>query len=302
MLNEIVFCNSDGKIKSEIQYGDTLYLYFKDKEFASVVNQGSVEVSPRSVTWSNESNRLAYYVENDSLFYEHDLIQSEGVHSRVDVFDATTGVWDVVSDITSYDDGSKYNAVTQEWEDDVIMSKSKKPVIQYKDWDAEVFFAPYMDNGNTALQLLDPDTGESITTATVNLGNMLPENVVLIKDWSENTGTVDALHQAGVIKPELLLEIPTGFVSAHAYELTDEYEVERQRQYEDNDLVRLANESRERATEQNPFANSIYESMFGDDGIDAPELDFSGLDDGDDDGINPPELDLSDLDDDGPEL
>lgn len=288
MLNEIVFCNSDGKIKSEIQYGDTLYLYFKDKEFASVVNQGSVEVSPRSVTWSNESNRLAYYVENDCLFYAHDLIQCEGINTRIDQFDVTTGVWDVVSDITSYDDGSKYNAVTKEWEDDDIMSKRKKPVIQYKGREVEVLFAPYKDNGNTAMQLINSDTGGVNTTPTVNLVNMVPENVVLIKDWSENTGVVDALYQAGVIKPDILLDIPTGRVSAHAYELTDEYEVERQRQYEDKDFVRQANEARERA----------YESMFAS-GMDS--LDKSAGDDG---GIDAPEiqLDLPDLDDDGPEL
>lgn len=300
-LNEIMFCNAKGKVKTDIRYGDTLYLYFKDKEFASVVNQGNVDVSPKNVTWKDDFHTLAYYVEGDDLYYAHDSKQSEGVKSRLDKLNIETGGWDVVSDVTSYDDGSTYNAVTKEWKDVAVMDKQDKPVIQYKEWESEVVFAPYMDNGNTAIQLSDPETGEHISTSTVNLGAIFPQNVVLIKDWSENEGMIDALHQAGVIKPEVISKTPTGFVNAYAYELTQEFEDERVRQYAENDLDKLADESRARAFDEDPFAEGMYLSMFGDED-EGPNLDLSDLFGGDDDGINAPELDLSDLDDDGPEL
>lgn len=302
-MNEILFCNAKGKIKSEIQYGDTLYLYFKDKEFASVVNQGDVVISPEGVTWKNDFHTVAYYVEDDDLYYSHDLKQSEAVNSRLDKLNVETGGWDIISDMTAYNDGSTYNALTKEWKDVAVMAdanKQSKSVIRYKDWDSEVMFAPYMDNGNTAIQLSDPKTGEHISTSTVNLETVLPQNIVLIKDWSENEGTIEALHEAGVIKPELQMTVPSGFVKAYAYELTDEFEAERQRQYAENDLDKLADESRARVFDENPFAEGMYDSMFGDD--DEDDFDLSDLDDHDGDGANAPELDLSDLEDDGPEL
>lgn len=66
-------------------------------------------------------------------------------------------------------------------------------------------------NGRTALQLTALN-GEPLCVATVNLEQAdVPEGHVLIKDYSENQGVLDALIKAGVVgKP--ISEVPTGFV------------------------------------------------------------------------------------------
>lgn len=90
----------------------------------------------------------------------------------------------------------------------------------------EVVFANYADNENTAIQLIGvEDTsyqGELIATASVNTSDKLGSGEVAIKTWSENEGIDIALVNAGVIKPALKYIIPTGFVAAGVYELTDE--------------------------------------------------------------------------------
>jgi len=66
-------------------------------------------------------------------------------------------------------------------------------------------------NGRTALDIRSLD-GELMAVATVNLEQAdVPEGHVLIKDYSENSGMLDALIGSGVIS-EPLCEIPTGFV------------------------------------------------------------------------------------------
>jgi len=76
-------------------------------------------------------------------------------------------------------------------------------------------------NGRLALQLHDPETWENIMTATVNLpDHHLDENRVLIKNWSENEGILEALQQAGVVSETEYL-VPTGYVHAHCVEILE---------------------------------------------------------------------------------
>ena len=56
-------------------------------------------------------------------------------------------------------------------------------------------------NGRPAISVEDADTGEPICKASVNMPELdLEEDEVLIKDWSENEGILDALVSAGVIE------------------------------------------------------------------------------------------------------
>ena len=77
----------------------------------------------------------------------------------------------------------------------------------------------YVANGHTAL-LLFSEHGEPLCTATVNLPQpvMLQADEVLIKDWSENEGVMQALIDAGVIGP-VMDSHGTGFVYATRHKL-----------------------------------------------------------------------------------
>lgn len=73
-------------------------------------------------------------------------------------------------------------------------------------------------NGRPALQVLSSN-GEPLCTATVNLPEAdVPEGHVLVKNYSENRGVLDALIKAGVVG-EPIAEIPTGFVMVQVCEL-----------------------------------------------------------------------------------
>lgn len=130
------------------------------------------------------------------------------------------------------------------------MSEPKDSAIQYKQWNTEPVFGPYRSNGNTSLQLRDPRSGSPVATSSVNINVLLPENVVAIKDWTENEGMIDALQEGGVLKNELYGAYPTGGVHAYAYELTDKYDKIRDQQYKENDFDSVVESSQERAMMQ----------------------------------------------------
>lgn len=59
----------------------------------------------------------------------------------------------------------------------------------------------HYQQGAPAMQLVDAESGDLVTTATVNLVDRLPKDgEVFIKDWGAgNAGIVEALARAGVI-------------------------------------------------------------------------------------------------------
>ncbi|QIB67153.1 hypothetical protein [Kineobactrum salinum] len=57
------------------------------------------------------------------------------------------------------------------------------------------------NNGRAALQLVDASDGSPIATASVNIPEVrCPHEHTWIKTWSENTGILEALTAAGVVK------------------------------------------------------------------------------------------------------
>lgn len=68
----------------------------------------------------------------------------------------------------------------------------------------------YMQNDGLAVMLFDKNTGETIAVATVNTGDNLPPNVAVVKTYSENTGMLSALKDAGLIV-QVLGEVSVGY-------------------------------------------------------------------------------------------
>lgn len=84
--------------------------------------------------------------------------------------------------------------------------------VKFKKWDCIVERCQY-NNGRIALELIHEKDGDSVAVATVNVPEIeLPEDEVLIKDYSENSGMVLALQNAGIIGG-VLEEIPLNFVT-----------------------------------------------------------------------------------------
>lgn len=91
--------------------------------------------------------------------------------------------------------------------------------VRFKEWDCVVFVGVY-ESGRIALQLFDAKDMEPVATATVNLPDApLEEYEVLIKDYSENEGMVDALVKAGLVT-DTTKRVPTGFAAASVCQLT----------------------------------------------------------------------------------
>lgn len=91
--------------------------------------------------------------------------------------------------------------------------------VQFKDWRCRVQKGRYT-NGRTALQLVDADDGEPVATATVNLPEVeLAPDEVLVKSYSENTGMLEALEEAGIVRPTGEW-VESGFVRVQKCRLT----------------------------------------------------------------------------------
>jgi len=96
--------------------------------------------------------------------------------------------------------------------------------VKFKEWNCKAV-GMYYAGGNKAIRLIDEDDHEPIVTATVNLvdfNEVMPENVVFIKDYSENEGIVEALAKADIIHPFSVGKTKSGYVEINAYILTEE--------------------------------------------------------------------------------
>ena len=95
-----------------------------------------------------------------------------------------------------------------------------------KKLDAAVKFGPYEcvayetryprhAGGARAIYLVDAADGEPVATATVNVegvSEVLPETEVLIKNYSENEGMLNALVEARLVE-DTGRRVPTGYVT-----------------------------------------------------------------------------------------
>ena len=76
-------------------------------------------------------------------------------------------------------------------------------------------------NGQTSIQLVDQD-GMPFMTASVAHDVNITDDCVIIKNYSENEGILQALIEAGIIEKPFC-EIPTGFVTLYvAVMITDD--------------------------------------------------------------------------------
>jgi hypothetical protein len=101
-------------------------------------------------------------------------------------------------------------------------------LIQFRKWNCELVRSEYRNNGRTALELVAAADdcyegiykGEPIATCTINIPEAdLEPNEVIIKDYSENAGMLDALVESGVVEPTGKL-VQSGFITAPVCILT----------------------------------------------------------------------------------
>lgn len=86
----------------------------------------------------------------------------------------------------------------------------------------DVVFHRYVGSNNVAIQLVC-DTGEQWCMASVNVpGNPLSDELVAIKNYSENEGIEAILIRAGIIQPEPLRYLACGFAITPIFRLTSE--------------------------------------------------------------------------------
>lgn len=94
------------------------------------------------------------------------------------------------------------------------------PTVHFGPYECECYKTSYPHGAATALYLDHVASGEPIATATVNVpeaNHLLQaedgEELVLIKDYSENSGMMAALQEAG-IAADTGKAVPTGFTEA----------------------------------------------------------------------------------------
>lgn len=94
--------------------------------------------------------------------------------------------------------------------------------VKFAGFDCIVKRTKYMNNNNLALVLLDKESGEMVARVTVNTEQKLPDDVALVKDYSENEGMLEAITEAGLVE-EVIGYAPLGFVVAPIvkFNLTD---------------------------------------------------------------------------------
>jgi hypothetical protein len=71
--------------------------------------------------------------------------------------------------------------------------------VHFSEWVCKVIVSRYAQTGNILLSLYDTVDGTPVATATINPHRPIPDDRVVIKDYSENSGMIAALQAAGII-------------------------------------------------------------------------------------------------------
>ncbi len=96
---------------------------------------------------------------------------------------------------------------------------NKKTIVQFKKWSCILLFDKYSNNDRTAIELVNEKDGSPVAIATVNIPDVyLEKDEVIIKNYSENNGMIDALIKSGVIEPTGR-KVKTGFVECDVCKL-----------------------------------------------------------------------------------
>jgi len=96
--------------------------------------------------------------------------------------------------------------------------KRIKLFLSVGEYDAVLEFGKYRNN-RTAIECIDPEDGESIAVATVNLPDSpLNDDEVFIKDYSENEGILSSLIANNIVSDPIDV-IPSGFVVVYKCKL-----------------------------------------------------------------------------------
>ena len=91
--------------------------------------------------------------------------------------------------------------------------------VTFKQWTCVLQFGRYQDGGRTAIELMDKEDGGRVAVATVNIPEFdVPEGHVLIKNWSENTGLLPALIEAGIVEVTDIV-VAAGYANANLCKL-----------------------------------------------------------------------------------
>lgn len=87
----------------------------------------------------------------------------------------------------------------------------KDTLVTFKEWTGRLVKHTYL-NRRLALELIDVEEGDSIAMCTVNVPEYdLPDGYVIIKDYAENDGMLEALITANVVEHPVAFVL-TGFV------------------------------------------------------------------------------------------
>jgi hypothetical protein len=102
-----------------------------------------------------------------------------------------------------------------------LHTRRKEMEVTFKSWTCDAIGLRYHD-GSRALRLLEVGTGEPIATCTLNIPELpLEDSDVLIKNYSENIGMVEALQEAGIIDKHIATYSNEYDVEFPVYQLTE---------------------------------------------------------------------------------
>lgn len=114
------------------------------------------------------------------------------------------------------DYGEPYDQRADKWKTNE--SAASDITVKFKEWTCKMNFAQYK-NDRTAIELVDSSNGEPIAMATVNIPEEdIEDDEVIIKNYSENDGMLDALMDAGVVGEPLRM-VKSGFVEVPVVKL-----------------------------------------------------------------------------------
>lgn len=94
--------------------------------------------------------------------------------------------------------------------------------VKFMQWDCDVDICRYKDDYANNAIVLGADN-MPITTASINVSSQvgkLPDDLVAIKDYSENEGMLAALVAAGIVESDVVGVVPSGFVEIPVCRLT----------------------------------------------------------------------------------
>lgn len=212
-----------------VEVGDFVYVEFNGDEVGGVNFRENTEMTDTKLRTAGPHTQTSFFVENDELFQSWRYEQNGNSLNRLESYDPKTKEWDSIIDNASYANGIMHDQIEDVWTD--ADGEVMTNVVKNHGADCMALFDRDA-RGNTSLDLITVMNDKPLFNVTPSINESIPKNHIAIDESGNVPNVTESLIESGIIKSEIKDDHKMGRFRVCSFELTDEMEKERAKQFD----------------------------------------------------------------------